>query len=74
MQASMLEIYKEEYRDLLGPGPPAGKKHQVRLHAPQHLRYSAKDVYGRRALTKQHVRLRAPSAPCRVQGFGYGVL
>ena len=25
----MLEIYNEEYRDLLGPGAPAGKKHQV---------------------------------------------
>ncbi|KAK9832155.1 hypothetical protein WJX74_000861 [Apatococcus lobatus] len=29
MQASMLEIYNEEYKDLLGKGPPAGKKHQV---------------------------------------------
>ncbi len=28
-QASMLEIYNEEYKDLLGKGPPAGKKHQV---------------------------------------------
>ncbi len=25
----MLEIYNEEYKDLLGKGPPAGKKHQV---------------------------------------------
>ena len=31
MQASMLEIYNEEYKDLLGKGPPAGKKHQVCL-------------------------------------------
>ena len=29
MRASMLEIYNEEYKDLLGKGPPAGKKHQV---------------------------------------------
>jgi kinesin family member C1 len=29
-QASMLECYNEEYRDLLGKGPPAGKKHSVR--------------------------------------------
>ena len=28
-QASMLEIYNEEVKDLLGKGPPAGKKHQV---------------------------------------------
>ena len=26
----MLECYNEEYRDLLGKGPPAGKKHSVR--------------------------------------------
>lgn len=25
----MLEIYNEEIRDLLGKGPPAGKKHQI---------------------------------------------
>ena len=25
----MLEIYNEEYKDLLGKGPPAGRKHQV---------------------------------------------
>ncbi|KAK9808744.1 hypothetical protein WJX72_002933 [[Myrmecia] bisecta] len=29
MRASMLEIYNEEIRDLLGKGPPASKKHQV---------------------------------------------
>lgn len=29
MQASMLEIYNEEYKDLLGKALPAGKKHQV---------------------------------------------
>ena len=29
VQASMLEIYNEEYKDLLGKGPPAGRKHQV---------------------------------------------
>jgi kinesin family protein C1 len=29
MSAAMLEIYNEEIRDLLGPGPPPGKKHQV---------------------------------------------
>ena len=28
-QASMLEIYNEEYKDLLGKALPAGKKHQV---------------------------------------------
>ena len=27
----MLEIYNEEVKDLLGKGPPAGKKHQI-LH------------------------------------------
>lgn len=27
----MLECYNEEYRDLLGKGPPAGKKHSVSL-------------------------------------------
>ena len=25
----MLEIYNEEVKDLLGKGPPAGKKHQI---------------------------------------------
>lgn len=35
MQANMLEIYNEEYRDLLGAGPPQGKKHQVRLRSPR---------------------------------------
>ncbi len=29
----MLEIYNEEYKDLLGKGPPAGKKHQARSRA-----------------------------------------
>lgn len=29
MRAAMLEIYNEEIRDLLGKGPPAGKKHLV---------------------------------------------
>jgi kinesin family member C1 len=29
MRAAMLEIYNEELRDLLGPGPPAGKKHVI---------------------------------------------
>ena len=29
VQASMLEIYNEEYKDLLGKALPAGKKHQV---------------------------------------------
>ena len=31
LQASMLEIYNEEYKDLLGKTLPAGKKHQVKL-------------------------------------------
>lgn len=30
VQASMLEIYNEEYKDLLSKSLPAGKKHQVR--------------------------------------------
>lgn len=30
VQASMLEIYNEEYKDLLGKALPAGKKHQVK--------------------------------------------
>ncbi|CAK0755957.1 hypothetical protein CVIRNUC_002414 [Coccomyxa viridis] len=29
MKASMLEVYNEEIKDLLGKGPPAGKKHTV---------------------------------------------
>eukprot|EP00887_Chlorella_sp_A99_P000452 scaffold17.g452.t1 len=29
MRAAMMEVYNEELRDLLGKGPPAGKKHQV---------------------------------------------
>ena len=29
MKAAMLEIYNEEIRDLLGPGPPEGKKHTI---------------------------------------------
>ena len=29
MRACMVEVYNEEYKDLLGKGPPAGKKHQV---------------------------------------------
>ena len=33
-QASMVECYNEEYRDLLGRGPPAGKKHQARIIGP----------------------------------------
>ena len=28
-QASMMEIYNEEVKDLLGKGAPAGKKHQI---------------------------------------------
>lgn len=28
----MLEIYNEEYKDLLGKTLPAGKKHQVNTH------------------------------------------
>lgn len=35
VQASMLEIYNEEYKDLLGKGPPTGKKHQVTVAALQ---------------------------------------
>ena len=38
----MLECYNEEYRDLLGKGPPVGKKHSVRsldsLGVPAHSR------------------------------------
>lgn len=30
MRAAMLEVYNEELRDLLGKGPPQGKKHMVR--------------------------------------------
>lgn len=29
MQASMMEIHNEEYKDLLGKGLPAGKFHKV---------------------------------------------
>lgn len=29
MQASMMEIYNEEVKDLLGRGPPSGKKHNI---------------------------------------------
>ena len=29
LQAAMLEIYNEELRDLLGKGPPPGKKHGI---------------------------------------------
>lgn len=34
MRAAMLEIYNEEYKDLLGRGPPNGKKHSV-THSAQ---------------------------------------
>jgi kinesin family protein C1 len=29
MKAAMLEVYNEDIHDLLGPGPPAGKKHTI---------------------------------------------
>ena len=29
MRASMVEVHNEEVRDLLGPGPPPGKKHAI---------------------------------------------
>ncbi len=44
LQASMLECYNEEYRDLLGKGPPAGKKHSVRSQAIAHVHASNREM------------------------------
>lgn len=40
LQAAMLEIYNEELRDLLGKGPPVGKKHTVRLGCWRSMRWA----------------------------------
>ncbi len=40
----MLECYNEEYRDLLGKGPPAGKKHSVRSQAIAHVHASNREM------------------------------
>jgi hypothetical protein len=55
----MLECYNEEYRDLLGKGPPAGKKHSVRTVERCRLAAAASrcgQEWGKR-------RLHAPAAP-----------
>ena len=57
LQASMLEIYNEEYKDLLGKGPPAGKKHQVRFCiAPS--TWGCKHLYVAGKFEHQHDTLR----------------
>ena len=51
MQASMLEIYNEELRDLLGKRPkasqPETKKHQVRASTPPPSRFGSPSLLPR---------------------------
>jgi hypothetical protein len=58
----MLEIYNEEYKDLLARGKGAGKKHNVRTRVQRVACCEARQT-GARARTRELVRRTRRSAP-----------